>query len=242
MVIIKAGQVTRPAGASSIGPRPGTVVTYRLAQPIIDLGEQAEKLLWRILGIKGNTPHLQKNGDHTPWSEGKVPGVIYAIDVAPPADFEAWLVAKCRSAYDTRWIDFFNINGSQYNAAGYRVRSSDDHHLHISVARGYEDKSVTLFADYADEKGEGMPTAEDVAKAVWVSQVSSDSLDDGKPHSAHEGVINAIAAARRLKGIEDRLAAIERKLDAGAGTPVAVDAGALADALLTRLALALRAS
>jgi hypothetical protein len=149
-LIAVQGRAKRPSGASSSGPRPGTVVAWRLAQPIIDLAQQAEALGWPILGIVGNTEHLRKHGDHTPWSRGKTPGVIYAIDVHPPAGFEAYYVAQCRRAdYDTRWIDFININGRQFNAAGVKVANSSDEHLHISVAKGHEDTHVTLFGDYA---------------------------------------------------------------------------------------------
>lgn len=202
-MIAVQGAAKRPAGASSSGPKPGTVVGWRLAQPIIDLGKSAEELGWPILGIVGNTAHLKKTGDHTPWSKGKRPGVIYAIDVHPPNGFQAWLIAQCRSSYDTRWIDFFNINGSQYNAAGVRVAPSTDTHLHISVAKGYEDTHVTLFRDYAGGDEDDMPTAKEVAQAVWGAALSSPTLDEGRVHGAHEGVICAIATVRALKGLTE---------------------------------------
>lgn len=231
-----SGIVTRPKGSSSTGPASGSIVPWRLATPILNLATQAEKLEWPILGIVGNTDHLKKYGDHTPWSKGKVQGVIYAIDVAPPNDFEAWLVALCRSPHDTQWIDFFNINGRQYSNAGVKVATSGDKHLHISVAKGYENYSVTLFSDYA--KGDDdMPSAEEVASAVWGKPLSSPTLDDGKPHNAHEGVINAIIANRRLKAIEDRLTALERG-DA-TGAPGEVSADAIATAVVSKIASAL---
>lgn len=216
-VITVKGSAKRPSGASSSGPRPGTIIGWRLAQPIIDLARQAEELGWPIIGIIGNTDHLKKHGDHTPWSKGKQLGVIYAIDVHPPADFETWLVAQCRSGYDTRWIDFFNINGRQYNSNGIRVTLSDDAHLHISVAKGYEDMPVTLFSDYAgkDETVDDK-TIEAIANKVWAVSVTSPSLVDAKGnkigHGTHEAVINSVTISRRLDGLEKALARIEKKL------------------------------
>lgn len=243
-MITVQGRAKRPPGASSSGPRPGTVVSWRLAQPIIDLARQAEELGWPILGIVGNTDHLRRHGDHTPWSKGKTPGVIYAIDVHPPAGFQAYYVAQCRRAdYDTQWIDFINIDGRQFNAAGVKVDNSPDQHLHISVAKGHEDTHVTLFGDYAGG-GEELDAEEKKLLADTANTVAElrSLLHDGKrfplkTQTAGGGkpiawIVDKVAA------LEADLAAVRNNAAAGGGT---VDLDALADKLLARIAARLGA-
>lgn len=150
---LQHGVAVRPVGSDSYWPPVGTSVAWTLTQPIQDLVDQGEAAGFPNLGTIGNTAHLQKHGDHTPWSAGKERGRIYAKDTQMPADFEAWLVAKCKSSYNTLWIDFFNINNKQYDNAGNYLGYSADAHLHISVRKGYEDTHVSLFKDYADSHG-----------------------------------------------------------------------------------------
>lgn len=240
-MVVLTGRAKRPTGASSIGPRPGTTVSWRLATPIANLAAQAEELGWPILGIVGNIAHLRKHGDHTPWSKGKKPGVIYGGDFKPPDPFEAWYVATARSDYDTSWVDFININGRQYNNAGQKVANSSDEHLHVSVALGHENTTVTLFTDYAGG-GEDIvdaKTIEAIADAVWSHTISTKSFDEGAGHGAHEGVVNAIAAARDAKSAKadakaakDGIAALTERLDTGGGAL----SDAQLDALATRVA------
>ena len=218
------GSAKRPAGSSSSGPRPGTVVPWHLSQPVADLAAQCEQLDWPILGIVGNTDHLKKHGDHTPWSKGKKRGILYAIDANPPPGFEPWFIARCRDDdYDTTWIDFANINGSQYNADGVRLGSSPDHHLHISVALGDENTHVTLFTDFAggDDETVDEKTIEAIANKVWAVSVTSPSLVDAKGkkvgHGTHEAVINSVTISKRLEGLEKAIERIEKRL---AATPV----------------------
>lgn len=143
------GSATRPADSDSHWPPVGTVVQWFAVQPVVDLATQALAAGWPILGTIGEKfTHLTKHGDHTPWSAGKKRGYVYAIDLAPSAAFEAYLVALCRSDFDTTWIDFWNMNGSQYDHAGNRLADSGDHHLHLSVALGAETKHVTVITDY----------------------------------------------------------------------------------------------
>jgi hypothetical protein len=152
---LQSGVAVRPPGSDSHWPPVGTRVPWTVVQPIQDLLDQGAAAGFANLGTIGNVEHLKKHGDHTPWSAGKERGRVYAKDTTVPANFEAWLVAKCKSSYNTLWIDFFNINGRQYNNAGQLVGSSGDHHLHISVRKGYENTRVTLFKDYVAEHGGG---------------------------------------------------------------------------------------
>ena len=154
MALVIVGTATRPAGSDSWPPIAGTKVPYAYAQPIVDLDKQADAYGWLDLGIfGGNFEHLSKHGGHTPWRANSKRGIIWAMDRKMPDDFEAWLVAKCRSNYDTMWIRFFNINGRQYSGAGVSQGSSPDYHLHLEIEDGTELRHVTLFEDYATEKG-----------------------------------------------------------------------------------------
>lgn len=144
------GTYVRPSGADSYPPPAGTRVLWVLCQPIQDLVDQGKALGWTNKGTIGNGAHLQKHGDHTGHSAGKLGGVVYAKDTwCDRASVNALLELCRRPDYDTSWIDFFNALGGQYSYAGKRVRSSDDQHLHISVKRGQETRRVTLFTDMA---------------------------------------------------------------------------------------------
>lgn len=142
------GSYVRPAGSDGVGPAIGTTVRFVLCQPVQDLLGQGKRLKWTNLGTIGNTEHLRRHGDHTAHSLGKMRGIVYAKDTGVPAGAKAALLKLCRTDdYDTRWIDFFNIGGRQYNYAGADVGSSGDQHLHISVREGSELTKVTLFDD-----------------------------------------------------------------------------------------------
>lgn len=142
------GWYKRPAGSDSWPPKIGTRVDWVASQPVQDMLEQGKRLKWANKGTIGNTPHLQKHGDHTGHSAGKLRGIVYAKDTELPAGAVAALLKLCKLPdYDTSWIDFFNVNGRQYNYAGKDVGPSGDTHLHVSVKRGSELKRISLFDD-----------------------------------------------------------------------------------------------
>src|SRR4029078_4085300 len=78
------GSYVRPQGSDSYPPAVGVSVGWVLAQPVQDLLDQGRALKWRNLGTIGNLAHLQKHGDHTAHSAGKVRGVVYAKDTELP--------------------------------------------------------------------------------------------------------------------------------------------------------------
>jgi hypothetical protein len=135
-------------------PVRGTVVPCVLSQPVQDMLTQGKANGWANAGTLGNTDHLRKHGDHTPWSAGKTRQVIYAKDTNVPTSAMTRMFELCRAAdYDTTWIAFFNWNGKQYDFAGRVIDGSADTHLHISVRKGHEMKRVTLFADMTKTGG-----------------------------------------------------------------------------------------
>lgn len=226
------GSATRPAGSDNHWPPVGTVVQWYAVQPVVDLATQALKAGWPILGTIGEKlTHLTKHGDHTPWSDKKR-GYVYAIDLAPPAPFEAHLVALCKSDFDTTWIDFWNMNGSQYDHAGNKVADSGDHHLHLSVALGYEAKHVTLITDYLTKVTAAAPTK----TSTPVPQQEDDMagrgediytlLHDGKRAGPAQTAGGGVAIAwivRELDTVNDTLAQIKDAL-----TKLSMDVAALA--------------
>lgn len=140
--------VTRPAGADSFGPRPGVRVPWVVCRPVGDLLVQGKRLGWANLGTIGNEAHLRLHGDHTPWSLGKLSGVLYAKDTNAPEWFGAAFRTLCREDdYDTSAIDFWNWRGRQYDYAGKDIRASGDYHLHVSFCRGAELRTVHYFDD-----------------------------------------------------------------------------------------------
>src|SRR6476620_5511525 len=231
-MVVRTGAVTRPKGASKVGPPAGTRVSWKLTQPIFDLCEQGARHGFRNLGTVGNTGHLQRHGDHTPWSP-KGAGWIWAKDTDMPTPaLRKWLVDMCKSPdYDTSWIDFFNVDGRQYDSRGVVLCSSDDWHFHVSVAKGHQNTHVTLFDDFVahvtgtprtilGSDGDELPSMDDlvsklvpaIADAVWRESVSSPSLDKGAKHGVHEGVITSIDVSRRLRRMEAAVAAIADKV------------------------------
>lgn len=146
------GVSTRPSGSDSYWPPVGTKVAWRVAQPIQDLMDQDVKYTkFGNLGIVGNLDHLKKHGGHTPWRSGSKRGIIWAKDTECPHGFLEWLLAKCRSNYDTMWLRFFNCDNGQYDPAGNYLGYSADHHFHAEVQDGHENQRVTLFDDFMME-------------------------------------------------------------------------------------------
>jgi hypothetical protein len=210
MALVNLGTVTRPSGSDSYPPAVGTVVPYAYAQPIVDLDAQADKYGWRNLGILGNLEHLQKHGGHTPWRAGSKRGIVWALDRTMPAGFRQWLVAKCKSDYDTTWIRFFNIDGMQFGQDGAYLRTSADHHLHLEVEDGSELKHVTLFDDYAREVG-GVALTDDDIKRIWDCKIGSSAL--GIPaKGVTEWLKSFEVGARDAKGARADLAAVTTQL------------------------------
>jgi hypothetical protein len=166
--MVLAGTVIRPAGSDSYWPPVGTTVNWRACAAIQMMYDQANA--WDVLqlGVIGNTGHLQKHGDHTPWSAGKVRGIVYAIDLDMPDAFGPWLIAKCKSNYNTLFIDFFNFRNQQYGQAGQPFGYNPDHHLHMSIQVGHENDAVNIINDFFMEQD--MPItdadAEKIALAV----------------------------------------------------------------------------
>jgi hypothetical protein len=143
-----SGWYVRPAGSDRYPPAVGTRVPWVLSQPVADLLAQGKRLGWTNKGTIGNTAHLRRHGDHTGHSLGKMRGVVYGKDTELSAPAGMALLQLCRmNDYDTRWIDFFNYRGRQYNFAGVDTGPSDDVHFHASVRQGHELTRVTLFDD-----------------------------------------------------------------------------------------------
>lgn len=171
MVVI-VGSVTRPEGSDDYPPAVGTVVEYGYSQPIVDLFNQCKKYGITCLGRLGDIPHLRKHGGHTPYRAGSRRGIIWAGDWDMPDDFETWLVATCKSNYDTSWIRFYNINGRQYDHGGNLLGSSGDHHWHCEVHDGFENKSVTLVDDYMKSKDGPMFTIRQLLDTIIPSSAN----------------------------------------------------------------------
>jgi hypothetical protein len=189
------------------------VVEWALVQPVVDLAAQAARLRWPILGTIGDTGHLRKHGDHTPWSRGKKLGFIYAIDLDAPADFKAFLVRVCRSDYDTTWIDFWNMGGQQFDNAGNVVASSGDSHLHISVANGFERKHVSLLNDYEAAKSATPQEVDDMAgRGDDIYTLLHDGKRAGPAQTAGGGVPIAWIV-REFAEIGDALAVVVKGID-----------------------------
>jgi hypothetical protein len=123
------------------------------------------------------------------------------------------------------------------------VSTSDSSHLwhvHLSLARSKaNDNHDDLFQVITG--GDDMPTAEEIAKAVWSYPIASRHLDNSLPHSAHEVVVNAIQTGRAVKALAQQqgiqYAALMDQVDeleeiAAAGS----DPDALAAAISERLA------
>jgi hypothetical protein len=222
------------------GPAVGKRISWQLTQPIQDLLDQGKKHGFRNLGTVGDAYHLAGDGDHTPWSRGKKWGWVYAKDTSTPADFEKWLVATCKSNYDTRWIHFFNINNRQYDYAGNLLGWSGDSHFHVSVKNGYENTRVTLFDDYVKSRGAGSGASlanstnktEESKMALRDEKFNVDMNADGKLEERRLADVvgwlvgKQIEHDRQFKGILAQLTALTAKT---------TDTEALAQALVSAL-------
>ena len=136
-------------------PPPNKLVDWTLAPVLVRLAAQAEKLGYTVYAL-GNEAHREAHGDHTAWSDpglaggenAKKRGVVYAIDVMVPAAEQAAFAqavrAVCQSAVNTRYIDFFNIDGKQYDYAGRLLGPSGDQHFHLSIEEGHENADGSL--------------------------------------------------------------------------------------------------
>lgn len=171
------------------------------------------------LGVVGNEEHLKKHGDHTPWSAGKLRGVIYAKDTHCPDGFRAWFIAKCKSSYNTMWVDFWNCDGRQYDKGGNDVGPSADYHFHVSVEKGSEDVHVNLFNDFIREtRAAQMTTVDpikwdaDIAKLVNNYVTAGQSTPFNRAFQLgfrfqYEGFQYAAEAAKSLRALSTTLAA-----------------------------------
>lgn len=166
-----SGGVTRPQGSDSYPPEAGTRVSWHAAQPVVDMATEAVTRLVTAYVIGDVANHLRKHGDHTPWSAGKVRGVVYATDImihdVEPA--RTRLVAYLKSSADTRWIDFLNFAGKQYDHAGNIVADSADYHLHVSVNKGYENAKGTTAREFVHYVLTGQHLTPQAAKPAVVT-------------------------------------------------------------------------
>lgn len=135
-------------------PRTNKDVSWTLAMCLQREAAVAESMGITVYSI-GNADHLDNvpAGGHTPFRAGSVVGTVWAIDVmvdhkgaAYAKEFEKFVVAYCKSNVDTTWIRFFNVNGSQYNYAGTRLRASGDVHFHLEVEDGKQFVMTRLMA------------------------------------------------------------------------------------------------
>lgn len=149
-----SGVVTRPSN--------GKRVSWKAATPIVDAVHQANAAGITAYVI-GDASHLRRSGGHTPWKPGAPYGVVTATDimVTNAAAFEKALIRLMKApGYDTTWIDFININNSQYDFNGRRQGSSGDHHLHLeALGSRTNHRGNTLIRDaIALTKGGVLPT------------------------------------------------------------------------------------
>ncbi len=148
-------------------PHTGKSVPWTLAAVLVREAENAEAcgiVVWSI----GNDDHLDNvpAGGHTPFRAGSVVGIVWAIDVmvdhkgtAYLKEFEKFVVDYCKSNADTTWIKFFNLNGSQYDYAGKRLRPSGDVHFHLEVKDGKQNAAGGLLAAWRAKKQPTTPPA-----------------------------------------------------------------------------------
>jgi hypothetical protein len=142
-------------------PSTGRTVSWRLAPGLALLGRQLDKLNITWYSI-GNSEHLKRHGGHTPWKPEAPFGVVTAIDVmaSAHADVERRILKLMKSDFDTSWIDFINVNGSQYDWDGRRQGSSGDQHLHLEVLGNRTSFTSNLFLEmWAPPKPASKPPA-----------------------------------------------------------------------------------
>jgi hypothetical protein len=150
-------------------PFSGKSVRWNLAP----VAESIGIIVWSI----GNADHLDNTpaGGHTPWRNGSVVGTVWAVDImvdhkgkAYLEQFEDFVIRYCKSDADTTWIKFFNLNGSQYDFAGRRLRGSADHHLHLEVRDGKQNAAGGLMAAWKRHKNPPVrPTTAPLMPAIY---------------------------------------------------------------------------
>lgn len=128
-----------------IRPATGKAVRWVLAPGLQVIGQQLDKLgiTWYSIG---DAYHLSRQGGHTPWKPGAPFGVVTAIDIMKSgyATVEKSILRVMKSDVDTTFIDFINVNGSQYDWDGRRQGSSGDFHLHLEVLGGRTNFTTNL--------------------------------------------------------------------------------------------------
>lgn len=217
MAISPTGVAVRPYASDTYWPPVGTRVPWVLAEPIRDIATAVDaykKFGWTVKGTIGNTAHLRKHGDHTPWSAGKRRGFLYAVDIgssdsAEMRRFRDWLIRYCKSSANTLWIDFINILGKQYDNAGNYLQPNDDTHCHISANMGYEAVSTNLFQAYVAEVHS--PPRPPVVPAIGENEVAIIIAPDKKTrywtdgafrrHIPNMQINNEVAKVTALDGI-----------------------------------------
>lgn len=134
-----------------IRPSTGRSVFWTLAPVLAGLGRQLDELgiTWYSIG---NADHLDNipPGGHTPWKPGAPAGMVTAIDVmkAPYADVERRILKFLRDpTYPTTFIDFINVNYTQYDFDGREQGDSGDGHLHLEGLGNKVGATSTLFRD-----------------------------------------------------------------------------------------------
>lgn len=217
MSVISSGFSVRPTtGPYRCGNvRPGTRVAWRAATPILQIATAFDNHGVTAY-IPGDSYHLRGCGDHTPWSTGKVYGRIFATDIMYPniPKLQTWILGIMRGPTDTGWIDFININGSQYNAQGSRVNSSGDHHLHISATKGAVNQAIPTFIyelnRFLGDKSVALPLPPiQQPKSLGVFMALSDKEQEDLIYTMG---IGAVAQKAGLRPMHVRVAELEKDM------------------------------
>ncbi len=210
MSVVLSGFVTRPiSGPYRCGAvKPGTRVAWSATGPIRQLA-----IAFDSHGITayviGDSYHLRGCGDHTPWSTGKIYGQVFATDIMYPdvAKLQTWLLGIMRGPENTSWIDFININNSQYNSTGVRVDSSGDHHLHISITRAAAGQNISRFISLLNAFLTGTKAPAPSTSGVFMA-LSDKEQDD----LIYTMGIGAVAQKAGLRPMHVRVAELEKDL------------------------------
>lgn len=170
-----------------------------------------------------NSPY---STNHT-YSVSEVPGNrtggnddwVCAMDVSLPPDK---LLPMCqrldvavRAGKIEKVAEWFGNRDGNNRVDGYdnihnAVSSSDSSHLwhaHFSFIRARaNDDHKDLFEILTGTGIVDMATPDEIASATWEKDLRSESLDQGKPHKAHESVTNSIQTGRDLDALAKLLA------------------------------------
>ena len=136
------GAVIVPPPASSryaipARPRTGSLVRWDAIPAVDKDADQAAQARFTLGGIIGErTYHLPRYGGHTPWRQGSVVGMVWAIDIHVSEAAWTKILATLRSGRFDRLVRFVNHGGRQYSSTdSFRSWSSNsDQHLHIEYA------------------------------------------------------------------------------------------------------------